>query len=66
MVLGGGHLVRTSCGGTSKAPVRRSTHWYWSMQGTTRKRPGPLAPPLRSLSPVPPPTCTPPTCPAGR
>ena len=66
------HLVRISWGGTSKAPVRRSTHLkimmkemmvismmismmmmrvhlYASIQGRTKKSPGPFAPPLLSL-----------------
>ena len=62
------YLVRISWGGTSKAPVRRSTHLkimmkemmvismmmmrvhlYASIQGRTKKSPGPFAPPLLSL-----------------
>lgn len=37
----------TSCGGTSKVTVRRSTFRIMSRQGTVKKRPGPLAPPGR-------------------
>ena len=36
----------TSCGGTSKETVRRSTLRYVSIQGTMKKIPGPRAPPL--------------------
>jgi hypothetical protein len=38
----------TSCGGTSKETVRRSTFLYESMQGMMKKRPGPFAPPGRN------------------
>ena len=34
-------LVNTSCGGTSKETVLMSTDWKLSMQGRTKKSPGP-------------------------
>ena len=39
--------ILTSCGGTSKDTVLRSTFLYESMQGITKKIPGPFAPPLK-------------------
>ena len=42
-------LVRTSCGGTSKVMVLRSTTFISSMQGMMKNNPGPAAPPFFSL-----------------
>ena len=38
-------FVSISCGGTSKVTVLKSTFMKLSMQGRTKNKPGPLAPP---------------------
>ena len=41
------HHILTSCGGTSKLTVLRSTFLKLSIQGRMKNRPGPFAPPAR-------------------